>query len=173
MPRAARGCSLSLIADLSACFVPTAAARARVADTDSECIRLQSHPPEDEDTDVMLGQRPKNPIHNIPSTLDKQTNWSKALPLPTPEEKMKQDAQVISSCIIPINVTGTNLFYFFLYLLHGSREVKCLLCLICLKSLDFTVCGHRPWPEDLVAGREWAKFIPRACPLKSLKPHLG
>uniref|UniRef100_A0A8C0BT14 NHS actin remodeling regulator n=1 Tax=Buteo japonicus TaxID=224669 RepID=A0A8C0BT14_9AVES len=67
---------------------------------------LPSHPPEDEDTDVMLGQRPKNPIHNIPSTLDKQTNWSKALPLPTPEEKMKQDAQVISSCIIPINVTG-------------------------------------------------------------------
>ncbi|XP_074849847.1 actin remodeling regulator NHS isoform X2 [Carettochelys insculpta] len=67
---------------------------------------LTSHPPEEEDTDVMLGQRPKNPIHNIPSTLDKQTNWSKALPLPTPEEKMKQDAQVISSCIIPINVTG-------------------------------------------------------------------
>ncbi|XP_015499489.1 Nance-Horan syndrome protein isoform X2 [Parus major] len=67
---------------------------------------IPSHPPEDEDTDVMLGQRPKNPIHNIPSTLDKQTNWSKALPLPTPEEKMKQDAQVISSCIIPINVTG-------------------------------------------------------------------
>ncbi|XP_066105359.1 actin remodeling regulator NHS isoform X2 [Saccopteryx bilineata] len=67
---------------------------------------LTSHPPEDEDSDVTLGQRPKNPVHNIPSTLDKQTNWSKALPLPTPEEKMKQDAQVISSCIIPINVTG-------------------------------------------------------------------
>ncbi|XP_067153138.1 actin remodeling regulator NHS [Apteryx mantelli] len=76
-----------------------------------ECCHMtpwsrKSHPPADEDTDVMLGQRPKNPIHNIPSTLDKQTNWSKALPLPTPEEKMKQDAQVISSCIIPINVTG-------------------------------------------------------------------
>ncbi|XP_051840387.1 actin remodeling regulator NHS isoform X1 [Antechinus flavipes] len=76
-----------------------------------ECCHMtpwsrKSHLPEDEDTDVMLGQRPKNPIHNIPSTLDKQTNWSKALPLPTPEEKMKQDAQVISSCIIPINVTG-------------------------------------------------------------------
>ncbi|XP_004710061.2 Nance-Horan syndrome protein [Echinops telfairi] len=77
----------------------------------TECCHMtpwsrKSHPPEDEETDVMLGQRPKNPIHNIPSTLDKQTNWSKALPLPTPEEKMKQDAQVISSCIIPINVTG-------------------------------------------------------------------
>ncbi|XP_040438591.1 Nance-Horan syndrome protein isoform X3 [Falco naumanni] len=78
-----------------------------------ECCHMtpwsrKSHPPEDEDTDVMLGQRPKNPIHNIPSTLDKQTNWSKALPLPTPEEKMKQDAQVISSCIIPINVTDSD-----------------------------------------------------------------
>ncbi|XP_075394728.1 actin remodeling regulator NHS [Tenrec ecaudatus] len=77
----------------------------------TECCHMtpwsrKSHPPEDEEGDVMLGQRPKNPIHNIPSTLDKQTNWSKALPLPTPEEKMKQDAQVISSCIIPINVTG-------------------------------------------------------------------
>ncbi|KAM6446904.1 actin remodeling regulator NHS isoform 1-T1 [Liasis olivaceus] len=77
----------------------------------TECCHMtpwskKSHPSEEEDTDVMLGQRPKNPIHNIPSTLDKQTNWSKALPLPTPEEKMKQDAQVISSCIIPINVTG-------------------------------------------------------------------
>ncbi|XP_064008153.1 actin remodeling regulator NHS isoform X3 [Pogoniulus pusillus] len=76
-----------------------------------ECCHItpwsrKSHPAEEDDTDVMLGQRPKNPIHNIPSTLDKQTNWSKALPLPTPEEKMKQDAQVISSCIIPINVTG-------------------------------------------------------------------
>ncbi|ELK25909.1 Nance-Horan syndrome protein [Myotis davidii] len=64
----------------------------------TECCHMtpwsrKSHPPEDEDTDVMLGQRPKNPVHNIPSTLDKQTNWSKALPLPTPEEKMKQDAQ--------------------------------------------------------------------------------
>ncbi|KAK9401975.1 Nance-Horan syndrome protein [Crotalus adamanteus] len=64
------------------------------------------HPSEEEDTDVMSGQRLKNPVNNIPSTLDKQTNWSKALLLPTPEEKMKQDAQVISSCIIPINVTG-------------------------------------------------------------------
>lgn len=77
----------------------------------TECCHMtpwsrKSRHPEEEDTDVMLGQRPKNPIHNIPSTLDKQTNWSKALPLPTPEEKMKQDAQVISSCIIPINVTG-------------------------------------------------------------------
>uniref|UniRef100_A0A668TW89 Uncharacterized protein n=1 Tax=Oreochromis aureus TaxID=47969 RepID=A0A668TW89_OREAU len=50
--------------------------------------------------------RSKFPIPNIPSTLDKQTNWSKALPLPTPEERMKSNSQVITSCVIPINVTG-------------------------------------------------------------------
>ncbi|XP_014815900.1 PREDICTED: Nance-Horan syndrome protein isoform X2 [Calidris pugnax] len=87
-------------------FPPFPAIRSQKRQAIKDRHFLPSHPPEDEDTDVMLGQRPKNPIHNIPSTLDKQTNWSKALPLPTPEEKMKQDAQVISSCIIPINVTG-------------------------------------------------------------------
>ncbi|XP_026200973.1 Nance-Horan syndrome protein isoform X2 [Anabas testudineus] len=63
--------------------------------------------PSDPDTDgVALGHRSKFPIRNIPSTLDKQTNWSKALPLPTPEERMKNSSQVINSCVIPINVTG-------------------------------------------------------------------
>nr|XP_057929323.1 actin remodeling regulator NHS isoform X2 [Doryrhamphus excisus] len=53
-----------------------------------------------------LGQRAKLPVPNTPSTLDKQTNWSAALPLPTPEERMKCDSRVINSCVIPINVTG-------------------------------------------------------------------
>ncbi|XP_047657213.1 Nance-Horan syndrome protein isoform X3 [Tachysurus fulvidraco] len=55
---------------------------------------------------VALSHRPKCPVPNVPTTLDKQTNWSKALPLPTPDERMKNDSHVISSCIIPINVTG-------------------------------------------------------------------
>uniref|UniRef100_A0A3Q1DGC6 Nance-Horan syndrome a (congenital cataracts and dental anomalies) n=1 Tax=Amphiprion ocellaris TaxID=80972 RepID=A0A3Q1DGC6_AMPOC len=68
---------------------------------------LTTAAPSDPDTDgVALGHRSKFPIHNIPSTLDKQTNWSKALPLPTPEERMKCSSQVITSCVIPINVTG-------------------------------------------------------------------
>nr|XP_006005948.1 PREDICTED: Nance-Horan syndrome protein isoform X2 [Latimeria chalumnae] len=68
---------------------------------------LMSLPLEEGDTDIIaLGQRPKNPIPNVPSTLDKQTNWTKALPLPTPEEKMKQESQVVTSYVIPINVTG-------------------------------------------------------------------
>ncbi|XP_042339631.1 LOW QUALITY PROTEIN: Nance-Horan syndrome protein [Plectropomus leopardus] len=77
----------------------------------TECCRFspwsRKAAPSDPDTDgVALGHRPKFPIPNIPSTLDKQTNWSKALPLPTPEERMKTNSQVITSCVIPINVTG-------------------------------------------------------------------
>lgn len=70
-------------------------------------IHLLQAVPSDPDTDgVALGHRSKFPIPNIPSTLDKQTNWSKALPLPTPEERMKSSSHVINSCVIPINVTG-------------------------------------------------------------------
>uniref|UniRef100_A0A8C1U015 NHS actin remodeling regulator n=1 Tax=Cyprinus carpio TaxID=7962 RepID=A0A8C1U015_CYPCA len=64
-------------------------------------------PPVDSDSEVVaLGHWPKCPIPNVPSTLDKQTNWAGILPLPTPEEKMKTDSQIITSCIVPINVTG-------------------------------------------------------------------
>ncbi|KAG8003476.1 Nance-Horan syndrome protein [Nibea albiflora] len=74
---------------------------------DKKGINLTTAVPFDPDTDgVALGHRSKFPIPNIPSTLDKQTNWSKALPLPTPEERMKSSSQVINSCVIPINVTG-------------------------------------------------------------------
>ncbi|KAM9849128.1 actin remodeling regulator NHS [Aulostomus maculatus] len=77
----------------------------------TECCRFspwsRKASPSDPDTvGVALGHRSKFPIPNIPSTLDKQTNWSKALPLPTPEERMKSNSQVITSCVIPINVTG-------------------------------------------------------------------
>uniref|UniRef100_A0A673HEC4 Nance-Horan syndrome protein-like n=1 Tax=Sinocyclocheilus rhinocerous TaxID=307959 RepID=A0A673HEC4_9TELE len=68
---------------------------------------LRVAPPVDSDSEVVaLGHWPKCPIPNVPSTLDKQTNWAGILPLPTPEEKMKTDSQVINSCIVPINVTG-------------------------------------------------------------------
>uniref|UniRef100_UPI0037E77B53 actin remodeling regulator NHS n=1 Tax=Semicossyphus pulcher TaxID=241346 RepID=UPI0037E77B53 len=77
----------------------------------TECCRFspwsrKAAPPDPDSDGVALGHRSKFPIPNIPSTLDKQTNWSKALPLPTPEERMKSSSQVINSCVIPINVTG-------------------------------------------------------------------
>ncbi|XP_063057846.1 actin remodeling regulator NHS isoform X2 [Engraulis encrasicolus] len=77
----------------------------------TECCHFspwrKAAPSADPDSEVVaLGHRPKVPIPNVPSTLDKQTNWSQPLPLPTPEERMKNDSQVINSCVVPINVTG-------------------------------------------------------------------
>ncbi|KAK3519277.1 hypothetical protein QTP70_023111 [Hemibagrus guttatus] len=63
----------------------------------------------DSDPDsVTLGHRPKFPIPNIPSLLDTQTNWSVALPLPTPEDRMKSQSQAIVSCVVPIDVTDSD-----------------------------------------------------------------
>uniref|UniRef100_A0A8C9VYS4 NHS actin remodeling regulator n=1 Tax=Scleropages formosus TaxID=113540 RepID=A0A8C9VYS4_SCLFO len=77
-----------------------------IRETEFQQMQRKAPPPSDSDMDVVaLGHRPRCPVPNVPSTLDKQTNWSRALPLPTPEEKMKTESQVISSCIIPINVT--------------------------------------------------------------------
>ncbi|XP_035377180.1 LOW QUALITY PROTEIN: Nance-Horan syndrome protein [Electrophorus electricus] len=55
--------------------------------------------------DALLGQRPKCPVPNVPSTLDKQTNWTGTLPLPTPEDRMKSQSRAIASCVVPIDVT--------------------------------------------------------------------
>ncbi|XP_056589563.1 actin remodeling regulator NHS isoform X3 [Triplophysa dalaica] len=68
--------------------------------------RKVAHPVDSGSDVVALGHWPKYPISNVPSTLDKQTNWPGVLPLPTPEEKMKTDSQIITSCMVPINVTG-------------------------------------------------------------------
>lgn len=32
--------------------------------------------------------------------------WNKAVPLPTPEEKMRQTAKAVPTDIVPINITG-------------------------------------------------------------------
>uniref|UniRef100_UPI00358FAC43 NHS-like protein 1 n=1 Tax=Myxine glutinosa TaxID=7769 RepID=UPI00358FAC43 len=44
----------------------------------------------------------------LPRTLDKQTNWSGCLPLPTPEQRMREHAESISTDIISIDVSGSN-----------------------------------------------------------------
>lgn len=38
--------------------------------------------------------------------VDGQMVWNKAVPLPTPEERMRQAAQAVPTDIVPINVTG-------------------------------------------------------------------
>ncbi|XP_064913224.1 NHS-like protein 1 isoform X4 [Columba livia] len=50
-------------------------------------------------------KRPKTPVPNELSDINTQTNWTKSLPLPTPEEKMRQQAQAVQTDVVPINVT--------------------------------------------------------------------
>nr|XP_008534651.1 PREDICTED: NHS-like protein 1 [Equus przewalskii] len=53
-------------------------------------------------------RRPKTPSSSDCSNLNTQTNWAKSLPLPTPEEKMRQQAQTVQADVVPINITGEN-----------------------------------------------------------------
>ncbi|XP_053317002.1 NHS-like protein 1 isoform X3 [Spea bombifrons] len=59
-----------------------------------------------EEEKLLPGKRPKTPVSQEFS--DTHTNWTKSLPLPTPEEKMRQEAQAIQTDVIPINVSGEN-----------------------------------------------------------------
>ncbi|XP_063007523.1 NHS-like protein 1 isoform X7 [Melospiza melodia melodia] len=63
-------------------------------------------PPEEEK--LITIKRPKSPATNDLSDINTQTNWTKSLPLPTPEEKMRQQAQAVQTDVVPINVTGEN-----------------------------------------------------------------
>ncbi|EDL93774.1 rCG57359, isoform CRA_b [Rattus norvegicus] len=53
-------------------------------------------------------RRPKTPTSGDFSDLHTQTNWTKSLPLPTPEEKTRQQAQTVQADVVPINITGEN-----------------------------------------------------------------
>ncbi|XP_064181236.1 NHS-like protein 1 [Anguilla rostrata] len=49
--------------------------------------------------------RPRTPL-NGDSDDPIWTDWSQTLPLPTPEERMRQQAQTVPAHIVPINITG-------------------------------------------------------------------
>ncbi|XP_029978863.1 Nance-Horan syndrome protein-like isoform X2 [Sphaeramia orbicularis] len=55
--------------------------------------------------EVLGGHKAKASATNAPATQDKQTNWSKENQ-PAGDQKSTGDPNSISSCIIPINVTG-------------------------------------------------------------------
>ncbi|NXH90787.1 NHSL1 protein, partial [Edolisoma coerulescens] len=61
-----------------------------------------------EEEKLITIKRPKSPAANELSDINTQTNWTKSLPLPTPEEKMRQQAQAVQTDVVPINVTGEN-----------------------------------------------------------------
>nr|XP_051710249.1 NHS-like protein 1 isoform X3 [Oryctolagus cuniculus] len=73
------------------------------AETDHKCSLSSS----EEDRLISI-RRPKTPTSGDFSDLHTQTNWTRSLPLPTPEEKMRQQAQTVQADVVPINITGEN-----------------------------------------------------------------
>ncbi|XP_032299159.1 NHS-like protein 1 isoform X6 [Coturnix japonica] len=59
-----------------------------------------------EEEKLITIKRPRTPVSNELSDINTQTNWTKSLPLPTPEEKMRQQAQAVQTDVVPINVTA-------------------------------------------------------------------
>ncbi|XP_069345018.1 NHS-like protein 1 isoform X2 [Eulemur rufifrons] len=72
-------------------------------ETDQKCSLSSS-----EEERFISIRRPKTPTSSDFSDLNTQTNWTKSLPLPTPEEKMRQQAQTVQADVVPINITGEN-----------------------------------------------------------------
>uniref|UniRef100_A0A7N4V6U0 NHS like 1 n=1 Tax=Sarcophilus harrisii TaxID=9305 RepID=A0A7N4V6U0_SARHA len=60
-----------------------------------------------EEEKLIATKRTRTPTSNDLSDINTQTNWTKSLPLPTPEEKMRQQAQTVQTDVVPINVTAT------------------------------------------------------------------
>lgn len=60
-----------------------------------------------EDDKSQLSMRPQTPLGGGEgSEVDGHVVWNKTAPLPTPEEKMRQNAKAVPTDIVPINVTG-------------------------------------------------------------------
>ncbi|XP_008054497.1 NHS-like protein 1 isoform X1 [Carlito syrichta] len=72
-------------------------------ETDQKCSLSSS-----EEERFISIRRPKTPTSGDFSDLNTQTNWTRSLPLPTPEEKMRQQAQTVQADVVPINITGEN-----------------------------------------------------------------
>ncbi|XP_032625788.1 NHS-like protein 1 isoform X5 [Chelonoidis abingdonii] len=67
---------------------------------------LKCSVPSPEEEKLISIKRARTPVSNECSDIDTQTNWTKSLPLPTPEEKMRQQAQAVQTDVVPINVTA-------------------------------------------------------------------
>ncbi|XP_039388436.1 NHS-like protein 1 isoform X4 [Mauremys reevesii] len=72
---------------------------------DYEEIERKCSVPSPEEEKLISIKRARTPVSNECSDINTQTNWTKSLPLPTPEEKMRQQAQAVQTDVVPINVT--------------------------------------------------------------------
>ncbi|XP_038196229.1 NHS-like protein 1 isoform X2 [Arvicola amphibius] len=73
-------------------------------DEDLETERKCSLSSSEEERFISI-RRPRTPTSADFSDLHTQTNWTKSLPLPTPEEKTRQQAQTVQADVVPINIT--------------------------------------------------------------------
>lgn len=73
-------------------------------DEDVETERKCSLSSSEEERFISI-RRPRTPTSADFSDLHTQTNWTKSLPLPTPEEKTRQQAQTVQADVVPINIT--------------------------------------------------------------------
>lgn len=69
--------------------------------------------------------------------VDGQMSGSKASVLPTPEEKMRQQAQAVLTDIVPINVTGKK-SNFQIKTKKNIKSMFCLQCILMCVKLEFT-----------------------------------
>uniref|UniRef100_A0A671MZ43 NHS-like protein 1 n=1 Tax=Sinocyclocheilus anshuiensis TaxID=1608454 RepID=A0A671MZ43_9TELE len=74
-------------------------------DEKTEKKKKASESPNEEEK-LVYSMPPQTPL--LEHDMDIQRSWTSCLPLPTPEEKMKLQAQSVATDIIPINITGEN-----------------------------------------------------------------
>ncbi|KAL1258353.1 hypothetical protein QQF64_011597 [Cirrhinus molitorella] len=67
--------------------------------------RKASESPNEEEK-LVYSMPPQTPL--LEHDMDIQRSWTSCLPLPTPEEKMRLQAQSVATDVIPINITGEN-----------------------------------------------------------------
>lgn len=69
------------------------------------CVQASESPNEEEK--LVYSMPPQTPL--LEHDMDIQRSWTSCLPLPTPEEKMRLQAQSVATDVIPINITGTSI----------------------------------------------------------------
>ncbi|XP_051579337.1 NHS-like protein 1 isoform X2 [Myxocyprinus asiaticus] len=61
-----------------------------------------------EEEKLVYSMPPQTPLLEHASEINIQSSWTDCITLPTPEEKMRQQAQSVATDVIPINITGEN-----------------------------------------------------------------
>ncbi|XP_066530205.1 NHS-like protein 1 isoform X2 [Hoplias malabaricus] len=77
-----------------------------VLDQDETENKKKSSESSAEEEKLVYSVGPQTPLLENICDVNNSNSWSKCLPLPTPEEKMRQQAQSVATDIVPINISG-------------------------------------------------------------------